>query len=601
MFYYRDGDNVTKFTSKYFRYLLTNNITNYEETENPFDTSTKAEYTKDSFVSAVVENIPSDYVDNYLSLLSLQKDYALAFGYLIIEHKIKNEDIELFLKCNTPLKRNDILLDLLDNERFSLLDTFNDKLKSRSYTPKTYSNLFYFSNKKKIFQVTKAKLSSVDSDLMNGISYTAVSGATKIYVPKTIASIINAIANLANNGHSKKSLENNSNSKKYYSINSKDITKAYYNKFAAPIGYIDSISEKISDSSYSKIVPDLLRVVLKDTYDNLDFVKNTYLDSTFTKSLDMTMANYKLPSDTILDKFYPNNEFKYNFNLDTTHESFPSIPSKDSFITNITTNITDEVMKSIATEILNACKNIDFSLSVMPEIISDLINFDIHLAHNDAENKFFITQLPKNYFSYSEKFDSKLNEIFSTVEAGDLGKKSIEDKMLATLDTDCSALHVYDKDKSLLYNLYKIVYVTIIKDNFRNFIRNKAFTEITIDEGLYKFLTMVLTVRNAILSTIMFDRKLHNAKETSTSSSTIRGRSNRLSTNLLEEVRTKRNGTYEKSAQYLYSDIVEMRDNVLSKAAEIEPLKVASVDKTILMNSSSIKDIAFTGPLRRTR
>lgn len=595
MFYYRDGDNVTKFTSKYFRYLLTNNITNYEETENPFDTSTKAEYTKDSFVSAVVENIPSDYVDNYLSLLSLQKDYALAFGYLIIEHKIKNEDIELFLKCNTPLKRNDILLDLLDNERFSLLDTFNDKLKSRSYTPKTYSNLFYFSNKKKEFKVTKAKLSSVDSDLMNGISYTAVSGATKIYVPKTIASVINAIANLANNGHSKESLENNSNSKKFYSINSKDITKAYYNKFAVPIGYIDSISEKISDSSYSKIVPDLLRVVLKDTYDNLDYVKNTYLDSTFTKSLDMTMANYKLPSDTILDKFYPNNEFKYNFNLSDTQTPFPSF--EKSFID----SITDDVMKTIATEILDACKNIDFSLSVMPEIISDLINFDIHIARNNTDNTFFITQLPKNYFSYSEKFDSKLNEIFSTIEADDLGKKSIEDKMLATLESDCTALHVYDKDKSLLYNLYKIVYVTIIKDNFRNFIRNKAFTEITIDEGLYKFLTMVLTVRNAILSTIMFDRKLHNAKETSTSSSTIRGRSNRLSTNLLEEVRTKRNGTYEKSAQYLYSDIVEMRDNVLSKAAEIEPLKVASVDKAILMNSSSIKDIAFTGPLRRTR
>lgn len=585
MFYYRDGDNVTKFTSKYFRYLLTNNITNYEETENPFDTSTKAEYTKDSFVSAVVENIPSDYVDNYLSLLSLQKDYALAFGYLIIEHKIKNEDIELFLKCNTPLKRNDILLDLLDNERFSLLDTFNDKLKSRSYTPKTYSNLFYFSNKKKEFKVTKAKLSSVDSDLMNGISYTAVSGATKIYIPKILASVVNSIANLANNGPSKESYTS-------YTINSKDITKAYYNKFAVPIGYIDSISEKISDSSYSKIIPDLLRVVLYDTYSNLDYVKNTYLDSTFTKSLDMTMDNYKLPADTILDKFYPNNEFKYNFNLSETQTPFPSA---DSF------NISDNVMQTISTEILDACKNIDFSLSVMPEIISDLINFDIHIARNDTDNTFFITQLPKNYFSYSEKFDSNLNEIFSTVEAGDLGKKSIEDKMLATLESDCNALHVYDKDKSLLYNLYKIVYLSIIRDNFRNFIRNKAFTEIEIDEELYKFLTMVLTIRNAILSTIMFDRKLHNAKEISTSSSTIRGRRNRLSTNLLEEVRTKRNGTYEKSAQYLYSDIVEMRDNVLSKAAEIEPLKAASVDKAILMNSSSIKDIAFTRPSRRTR
>lgn len=585
MFYYRDGDNVTKFTSKYFRYLLTNNITNYEEPENPFDTSTKAEYTKDSFVSAVVENIPSDYVDNYLSLLSLQKDYALAFGYLIIEHKIKNEDIELFLKCNTPLKRNDILLDLLDNERFSLLDTFNDKLKSRSYTPKTYSNLFYFSNKKKEFKVTKAKLSSVDSDLMNGISYTTVSGATKIYIPKILASVVNSIANLANNGPSKESYTS-------YTINSKDITKAYYNKFAVPIGYIDSISEKISDSSYSKIVPDLLRVVLKDTYSNLDFVKNTYLDSTFTKSLDMTIANYKLPADKILDKFYPNNEFRHD-----THTSFPPV---DSF------SFTDSVMQTIATEILDACKNIDFSLSVMPEIISDLINFDMHIGHIDTENteigkKFLITELPKNYFSYSEKFDSKLNEIFSTVEAGDLGKKSIEDKMLATLDSDCTALYVYDKDKSLLYNLYKIVYLSIIRDNFRNFIRNKAFTEIEIDEGLYKFLTMVLTTRNAILSTIMFDRKLHNAKEISTSSSTIRGRRNRLSTNLLEEVRTKRNGTYEKSAQYLYSDIVEMRDNVLSKAAEIEPLKVASVNKAILMNSSSIKDIAFTRPSRRTR
>lgn len=580
MFYYKDGDNVTKFTAKYFRYLLTNNITNYEETENPFDTSTKAEYTKDSFVSAVVENIPSDYVDNYLSLLSLQKDYALAFGYLIIEHKIKNEDIELFLKCNTPLKRNDILLDLLDNDRFSLLDTFNDKLKSRSYTHKAYSNLFYFSNKKKEFKVTKAKLSSVDSDLMNGISYTAVSGATKIYIPKILASVVNSIANLANNGPSKESYTS-------YTINSKDITKAYYNKFAVPIGYIDSISEKISDSSYSKIVPDLLRVVLKDTYSNLDFVKNTYLDSTFTKSLDMTMANYKLPADKILDKFYPNNEFRHD-----THTSFPPA---DSF------SFTDNVMQTIATEILDACKNIDFSLSVMPEIISDLINFDMHIARNDTDNTFFITQLPKNYFSYSEKFDSNLNEIFSTVEAGDLGKKSIEDKMLATLESDCTALHVYDKDKSLLYNLYKIVYLSIIRDNFRNFIRNKAFTEIEIDEGLYKFLTMVLTIRNAILSTIMFDRKLHNAKEISTSSSTIRGRRNRLSTNLLEEVRTKRNGTYEKSAQYLYSDIVEMRDNVLSKAAEIEPLKVASVDKAILMNSSSIKDIAFTRPSRRTR
>lgn len=587
MFYYRDGDNVTKFTSKYFRYLLTNNITNYEEPDNPFDTSAKAEYTKDSFVSAVVENIPSDYADKYLSLLSLQKDYALAFGYLILEHKISNEDIELFLKCNTPLKRNDILLDLLDNERFSLLDTFNNKLKSRSYTPKTYSKLFYFSNKKKIFQVTKAKLSSVDSDLMNGISYTAVSGATKIYIPKILASVVNSIANLANNGPSKESYTS-------YTINSKDITKAYYNKFAVPIGYIDSISEKISDSSYSKIVPDLLRVVLKDTYSNLDYVKNTYLDSTFTKSLNMTMANYESPADTILDKFYPNNEFKYNFNLSATQTPFPLV---DSF------NITDNVMSTIASEILNACNNIDFSLSIMPEIISDLINFDIHLGHIDTETgkKFLITQLPKNYFSYSEKFDSKLNEIFSTVEAGDLGKKSIEDKMLATLDSDCAALHVYDKDKSLLYNLYKIVYLSIIRDNFSNFIRNKAFTEITIDEGLYKFLTMVLTTRNAILSTIMFDRKLHNAKEISTSSSTIRGRRNRLSTNLLEEVRTKRNGTYEKSAQYLYSDIVEMRDNVLSKAAEIEPLKAASVDKAILMNSSSIKDIAFTGPLRRTR
>lgn len=585
MFYYKDGDNVTKFTSKYFRYLLTNNITNYEETENPFDTSTKAEYTKDSFVSAVVENIPSDYVDNYLSLLSLQKDYALAFGYLIIEHKIKNEDIELFLKCNTPLKRNDILLDLLDNERFSLLDTFNDKLKSRSYTPKTYSNLFYFSNKKKEFKVTKAKLSSVDSDLMNGISYTAVSGATKIYIPKILASVVNSIANLANNGPSKESYTS-------YTINSKDITKAYYNKFAVPIGYIDSISEKISDSSYSKIVPDLLRVVLKDTYNNLDFVKNTYLDSTFTKSLDMTMANYKLQADKILDKFYPNNEFKYNFNLSETQTPFPSA---DSF------NISDNVMQTISAEILDACKNIDFSLSVMPEIISDLINFDIHIARNDTDNTFFITQLPKNYFSYSEKFDSKLNEIFSTVEAGDLGKKSIEDKMLATLDSDCTALHVYDKDKSLLYNLYKIVYLSIIKDNFRNFIRNKAFTEIEIDEGLYRFLTMVLTVRNAILSTIMFDRKLHNEKEISTSSSTIRGRRNRLLTNLSEKLTRKPNGTYEKSTQYLYSDIVEMRDNVLSKAAEIEPLKVASVNKAILMNSSSIKDMIFTRPSRRTR